>query len=477
MKWLGLTVALAGCTHVVWLGHSDDRRQTVQVIEQHGLQFVRVDDVDGPKVLGVPLESLHLAPRGTPVYAAQRADGWVVLRGTSSSRPWQAIGDVVLSETGAVAYVALSPSGWVVVTEAAEHAPVEWVKAHSLAPFDAGWRWVGGRAEQQHVFVNGQPSAPVDHVSLVTSHDTQVRWVGHVDGQAFVFTDGRRGAAWKSIASLLAGAQEVVVGVAPDGGALVMVEGRALELGSRRVTDVAVSDAGVALAISSGDAGVAVCAWPSSPPGRGIPFAPTCERLAANSLSGFDATKALHLDASGAPVFAARRGADWFVEHPGWRSGPWVDVANLAVEGTHVAFLGVRAHADAVVIDGVERAQYARATSLAMAPDGSRVAWLATVDGTANFIARDVNDGGQVEHSSELTVDDTVAFAPNGRAGCVAGSRQQRSLHFLLDDGTRRPLTLDEVVAAAMRTIEPEQLRLRRWVRAELMKDDDAGSR
>ncbi len=54
----------------------------------------------------------------------------------------------------------------------------------------------------------------------------------------------------------------------------------------------------------------------------------------------------------------------------------------------------------------------------------------------------------------EFALEGTVAFASNGRAGCVSGSRTRRALSFLFEDGATRPLPLDEVVAAAAWRVE-----------------------
>lgn len=447
MRWLGwLAITFVGCTHVVWLGHSEDRRHEVQVVEHGGGQFIRVDGEEGPRTRGIPIETVFVDALGRPTYVAQRSDGWVVFSGTTPSRPWPEIGELVAAGDGQFAYTARSHGGWVVVANGVEHPPVDSVR--SLSRHGTQWVWIGARRGREQVFIDGKETAAVARVWLLST-DAGLSWVGTEQNQAFAFVDGvRRPEPWAEIAELSAGPPEVLVARGVDGGWQLRVDGRLLS--ETRVREVAIADSGVAY-VSAADAGVFV----HSGEDRLGPF----ESVA----------RGLHMHASGSPVFAGETRDGWTVFGPGWQSGPWVDVDGLQVAGTHVAFIGVRAATDHVVVDGVERSAWEKATSLAMALDGERVAFLATRDGGTRFV-------GRRELPIDLALEGTVAFSTAG-AACIAGSRSDRQLFFLFEDGSRQPLDLEEVVAATMRSPRDQDARLRRWVRAELEKRgaDDAG--
>lgn len=438
MKRLGLLAfCFVGCTHVVWLGHSDDRRHEVQVVEHGGGQFVRVDGEEGPRTRGIPVETVFVDALGRPSYVAQVAEGWVVFSGTTASRPWPAIGELVAAKDGQLAYTAGSRGGWVVVANGVEHPPVGSVR--SLSRHGDRWVWIGVVRGKEQVFIDGKPMPAVDGVTLLSSNAGQLSWVGREGGQAFVFVEGvRRPDPWAEISEL---SSKVLVARSVDGGWQLQVDGRLLE--ETKVREVAAGDAGVAF-VTADDAGVFV----HSATERRGPF----ETVA----------RGLRVHPSGAPVFAAEDREGWTVYGPGWQSGPWVDVDGLQLAGTHVGFIGVRAATDHVVVDGVERSAWAKATSLALAPDGERVAFLATRDGGTRFVAKD-------ELPIDLALEGTVAFSES-QAACIAGSRADRQLFFLFEDGARQPLELEEVVAAAMRSPRDQDERLRRWVRAELTK-------
>lgn len=438
MKWLGwFAIALAGCTHVVWLGHSDDRSHEVQVVEHGGGQFVRVDGEEGPRTRGIPVETVFVDALGRPSYVAQLSDGWVVFSGTTPSRAWPAIGELVASSDGQLAYTARSRGGWSVVANGVEHAPVESVR--SLSRHGARWVWIGVTHGKEQVFIDGHAMPAVDGVTLLSRSAGRLSWVGSEGGQAFVFVEGvRRPEPWAEVSQL---SSEVLVARSADGGWQLQIDGRVL--GATKVREVATSDAGVAF-VTADDAGVFV-------------------HSGSERLGPFEAVaRGLRVHPSGAPVFAAEQRDGWTVFGPGWQSGPWVDVDGLQVAGTHVAFIGVRVATDHVVVDGVEQSAWSKATSLVLAPDGERIAFLATRDGGTRFVAKD-------ELPIDLALEGTVAFSET-QAACIAGSRADRQLFFLFEDGAKQPLELEEVVAAAMRSPRAQDERLRQWVRAELMK-------
>lgn len=438
-----LAISFVGCTHVVWLGHSDDRRHVVQVVEHGGGQFVSVDGVEGPRTRGIPPESVFVDGAGQASYAAQLSEGWVVFHGESRSRPWLGIGGVVATPEGRLAYTARSRDGWVVVADGVEHRPVAGVR--SLTRHGDRWVWIAEANGKERVFIDGLPSPAVDRVSLFSTEGERISWVGHEGEVAFVYVEGKwHSGPWAEVSRV--GEGEAVVARAIDGGWQLHVGGRLIDETKARA--VAATDAGVAF-VAADDAGL---------------FVQTArDRLGPFTTVGPE----LWVHSSGSPVFAGEGREGWTVFGPGWQSGPWVEVDGLQFSGGHVAFIGVRVATDHVVVDGVERSAWAKASSLAL--DGERVAFLSTHDGGTRFVA-------QSELPIDLALEGTVVMS-DSRAACIAGARTTRQLFFLFDDGSRQPLDLEEVVAASMRTPGARDVQLRRWVKAELMKKGalDAG--
>jgi len=384
--------------------------------------------------------------RGRPAYVAQLAEGWVVFSGTTASRPFPAIGELVTSNDGQLAYTARSPEGWVVVANGVEHRAVDAVR--SLARHGARWVWIGVARGQEQVFIDGEETPAVDRVTLLSTGEGRLSWVGSWGRESFVFVEGvRRSGPWAEVS--IAG-PEVLVARAPDASWQVHVDGRLIDARRTKVREVAATDAGVAF-VADDDAGVFVYARGD----RVGPFAAVAPGL--------------RVHATGWPVFAAETREGWTVYGPGWKSGPWVGVDGLQLAGSHVAFIGVRGATDHVIVDGVERSAWAKVSSLALAPDGERVAFLATRGGGTRFVAKH-------EVPVELALEGTVAFSDT-TAACIAGSRTARQLFFLFEDGSRQPLELEEVIAATMRSPRDQDERLRRWVRAEVTKrgSHDAG--
>lgn len=443
----------SGCTHLVWYGHSDDRRHVAAVIEEGGAQWVRFDAVEGPRVKGVALEGLAFGPDGHFAYPAQVAAGWVVFHDGTPSAAFDGIGAVALSPDGRhLAFAAQRAGGWHVVHDGVVGERFESIFPGSLR-FGPGGRLVyaARRGEASFVVLDGRASEPWDGVGRVelSADGQRVAWLARRGAQAFLVVDGQGRGPYAGVAAHHFGPPEVTV--VDDGGWRLLVDGAPSEAFSA-VGAVRVEGGRVAATVRRQGHG-----WV----------------LDGSTWRGpFDAVHpTLARDAAGALVFAAKEGADWFVFRGAERSGPWVQVDELLVAGAHVAFLGVRAERDVVVLDGRERSSWDYASSLALSPDGTRLAHLAKRGARWRVVV----DG--VEREVDLALEGSVAFSRSGRrVGCVTGDRQERRLRFTFDDGTSRPLDFEELVATSARR-SPDDLPasdpglLRRWVAAELERD------
>jgi hypothetical protein len=446
MKRLGLIVLwVAGCTQVVWLGKSDDRHHSIEVVERLGRQAVRVDGVEGPSTRGVSLDSLAVDGEGRASYAAMVDEGWAFFAQGAHGPGWQHLGVIARSDDGGVAFTALSDGGWFVVMAG---RPVSTPTPSQLAHRAGQWVWV---ADAQEVMVEGRGLGRSGRVSMLTTMDQTLRWVvTEQNVQFIVSSEGRREGPFRQVRQV-----EPVVAQALDGGWQLRVNGAEVATQARPFRAVRGAD-GALVSIIEHDGGQLVRTETSS--------------------ESFDEVKdVVWLTSPVRPVVVGRRGAQWTVFGPFGESGPWDVVENLRTQGHHVAFIGVRAMSDTVVHDGTPLATVPRATSLALSDDGTQVAYLTSRGGEVQFALH--RDGGLLAQTVDLALEDTVTFAPNGRAGCIAGARPSRTLFVLFDDGARIPVSLEEVVAAQARWSGPQAPRLRRWVVAELMKTGgtDAG--
>lgn len=446
VRWLLLlALAASGCTHLVWYGRSPDRRHIVAVIEEGGAQRVRLDGVDGPRVGGVALEGLVLGPGGHLAYPALVDGRWVVFHDGVAGPPFDGIGEVVLSDDGRhVAWAGQREGGWHVAHDGVVGERFEGLFPRTLR-FGATGRlaYAGTRGGRAFVVVDGRTSEAWDAVGqLHFSDDGQhLAFVGRRGAEAFLVVDGVARGPFAGVLAHAFGPPEAMA--VNDGSWRLWREGRvgapfaAVEHVHAQAGRVA------ALARRDGKAWV----------------------LDDDEVRGpFDAVQpALHRDAAGALVFAAREGDEWFVWRGPARSGPWVKVESLTAAGARVGFLGVRVEEDVLVVDGQERSTWAWAASLALSPDGERLAFLARRGAASRFVV----DGE--ERPLDFVLEGSVAFSRDGkRAGCVAGDRARRQLRFVFDDGTSRPLDFEELVAASGLQPRDDASLLRRWVQAEL---------
>src|SRR5262245_58215909 len=110
---LVLAVAIAGCgPTVLWSGHTADRHVRVEVIQEGGLQYVVLDGKRRSAYRGIAGWSIAFSARGHLSYAAQVGRDWVVVADGLVSERWSAVGALVLSPDGRLAYAAERDGGW-----------------------------------------------------------------------------------------------------------------------------------------------------------------------------------------------------------------------------------------------------------------------------------------------------------------------------------------------------------------------------
>jgi hypothetical protein len=439
-----LLVSLAGCTHVVWYGHSDDRHHIVSVLEQGNTQHVRLDMIDGPPVKGVGVDALVLD--GTHLtYPAQVDDGWLVMHDGVRGRSYDALGELVVREPH-VAYTAQRNARWLVVHDGIETESFENILPSSLTLVGNHLAFAAQNGAAVFAVIDGKKSPPLDGLGQLrfSTDGAHSGFVARKNGDTFLMLDGVEGPHFDNLADLELGPPLLYVAKAGRTWRVFTDGQPGPEF--ERVAGLRPDGAYVGR--------LAGAEWVLDGVRKSGPFTALKSTLAR--------------DPTGQLVFLAKHdGAFWLV-HGDTELGPFHDVEGLVIEGAHVGFIGERDGRSVIVIDGVERSRWDWAGSLALSATG-RVAHLAKRDEQTVLIV----DG--VEKRIEVVVSGTLAFSRDGtRFGCVTGERAKKRLFITRDDGTRSPIDIEELAAALSRSppesllLSPDVTLLRRWVAAEL---------
>jgi len=442
-RWWVLLALCSGCTHVVWYGRSDDRRHVASVLEQAGQQRVRFDMVDGPLTRGVAVEALSFS-EGHVAYPAELDDGWAVFVDGVPGPRFESIGALVFRFPH-VAYTGERAGRWVLVHDGREAVPTENVLPGSIVLGPArDWAWAAQDGREVFVVRDGKRGAVMDAVGQLQFSGARLGYVARRGGASFVVVDGVEGPAFEAVAELVLGPPDVVL-ARGEGKWRVFVDGVAGPAFDRI--------AGLNGAAYVGRRGRED--WVVD---------------GAREVGPFAALKTkLQRDGAGRLVFVGKRGDAWVVVAGQAEWGPWDEVEDVVLAGSHVGFIGARAGRQVVVLDGVERSTWEWASSLALSADGARVAHLARRDGETILVV-----DGQ-ERRFDVVVGGTLAFSRDGRRfACVTGERAKKRLFITRDDGRRVEIDMEEL-AASLSRVAPESLLmspdvglLRRWVEAEL---------
>jgi hypothetical protein len=165
-----LAVFSAGCAeHVLWHGHTADRREEIRIVESGGAQHVFEGRHELSAHAAVGIEAL--AVEGDHVaYPARDSNRWhVVVDGVSESTSWDGVGAVALAPNGArLLYAAVRAGSWYVVDRGVESIPFDSVQ--SLG-FDELGRstFAATVGEAVRVYVDGRPGPIFSEVRSLTA--------------------------------------------------------------------------------------------------------------------------------------------------------------------------------------------------------------------------------------------------------------------------------------------------------------------
>ena len=376
---------------VVFRTRSPDGRHTVEIVDAHGSQLLRVDGIAGRPFLGVGDHDLAFA--GDHVaYAAREPRGWVVVQDGRPGPIFDAILDRSLRWNASgdrLAYAATrGPATFVVeATGATDHIgpPADGISLLRFSDDGTHLAYLARRGDQVTPVLDGRELRLYSAVAefALDAHATHYALVVRRDRRWAAVIDGVEGPPFDRVSELV---------FSPDGAHLAY--------SVRRGRDEWVFRDSISGA-----------AYERITQGT-LHFSPDGTHLAYVAKRGGHAYAVL--DGSESPAAAA------------------IDALGFSPDG-HLAWAEHATGGDRVVVDGQPGKTYPRVRDLLIAR-GGRVIYIAAQGET------DLLVDGAKEIPFDLILEKSLALDEAGqRIACVAGSRRERTL-FLVVDGKRGAL-------------------------------------
>jgi len=407
---------LAGCgPSRIWSGRTADRRHTIEVIEDAGLQHVVVDGRRRAAAREVAGWSIAVSERDHLAFAARVGGRWVVVQGGVAGEPWDAIGELALAPDGRLAYAAARAGGWHVVVDGRPGPRLDALLPGSLRLGRGGRVVYAGEARGRvHVVTDGAPGPAFDAIDelLVSADGARVAYTARRGPDAHVVVDGQLGPRWSAVGKLVlgpAGGRIAYAALDREGWRVVLDGVPGPKVGAvRRIAlrddgqhvawierigerDVLVQD-GAAVAWASALRPSALVFRPAAAPGGGAGLAWVApadgpdggERVLVDGVAGaaYREVGTPVWSQDGRLAYPARHADGWVLvedgrEHPGGAADA-VGAPVFSADGRRLAYLVRRGRASVAVVDGREH-RFARALegSLAFSADGRRWAVIA----------------------------------------------------------------------------------------------------
>ena len=426
----GLTLCLASvaCARApVWLALSPDRGTRVAVHDQKGRSCVAIDEAVVRCHDAVSLTGVTFAARGGSVaYPARVSGRWVIVHNGRAGPSWDGVGMPVLSSDGAhVAYAATSESRWRVVVDERSGEAFDAIIAGTIV-FDAAGAhhaYVALRGDSAHVVIDGEVSRGWTAVSrpILAEGGARSAFSAKLGDSTMLVIDGRPGPAHEAIGQVVfsIGTAEWAY-AARDAGVWQVVTGPTRQGPFDEVRDLS---------------------WPENRREGGPAFIARTRDREAAVVGG----AALRWHTRVSSLVFARSGSRW----------------------------GYIADATEVYLDGELLATEGEAADLAIADDGTRIAYVAMRGASVEVV------DGAGRHAFDAVVPATLQFLA-GRTtwACLVSDRTRRTV-FVVVDGrpTNRRLDWTEVVRIVQRPDAPEALRALVAAEAQLALGDPLARR
>jgi hypothetical protein len=446
---------LLGCRPaLVWYGHSADRRHRVEVIEQHGHQWVRVDGRDGEQYEAIAIDALVLSEDGAHVaYAAKDDGGWFIVRDGHAGRRHDGIGGLLLSHDAArLAYIAEDDGHWRVWLDEEAGSHFDAILDGSLRFSDDGAHlaYAAERGDGAHVIADGEIGPAFDGVSALRFGPTgRLAYVGRRNDMSHVVIDGLEQGPFHGIGELVVGNARHAYAALREPHWVAVVDGDEGP-GYRRIDELRLSrdDRLAYVATKDGRQLVVVDGKPISThqnvPRGSLTFADD-GRLAWVGRDA-DGRARMYIDGTAGPAFDD-------VEPPVFAS-----------QGSRWGYIATRGERSLVVIDGRESIGYDWAGDLVLSHDGRHHAYVVR-RGHSEIV---VHDRGR--EAFPKVVVGTLAFDRSGEHwACIIGDPTVKRFFLAIDGRPTQPFDLGELAARATRTsARRDDEVLRRWVAADL---------
>jgi hypothetical protein len=455
-----LSAFTACAEHVVWHGHSPDRRRQVSVLESGGAQRLVVDGIESKPYRAIGVEAVTFSPDSRRLaFPAQTQDGWLVVTDGHHGPSWDGVGEIVFDPTAErLAYSAERARSWHVVSDGSVGPPFAALRKQSLTFSPDGRRlvYVGYGKRGLHVVSDGRVGRAYDAVGAVhfSPDGSKLGYAARRGRLAVAVLESIESETYDDIRELALGpgGHPFAYVACRNDACAVIVDGIEQPFRGRvAALRVAATSGRVAyIAESNNRAGVVVDGnigklW-DRVNARSFAFSADGQHLGyiaaragrrfvvvdAKPEPAFDAVWALTFARRGAHyAYAARRGKKFFVVHERRARGAysWVGAPVLDWDGRHAAYLARRAERWFVVHDNRET-------------------------------------------PVDAAVEGTLVLSPRGTHwACLAGDRSRKSLFVLIDGVERRTFDTSEIVSAvlARRDSPPADASLlRRLVEAEM---------